>query len=111
MTNITIQKQVKPLVDILMSEIIEYFKNNHKLSTFELKEKWDEFKEFDAKRIITEVTFTCIENEGIDLNNIKKEDFVKVCLILQLYPQNIEKVLNQNYIEFIHKLVNGIKHT
>jgi hypothetical protein len=108
MTNIDIQKQVKPLVDSLMSELLKFFIDNSDLPTLELKSRWDEFKEFDAKRIITEVTFTCIENEGIDLNNIKKSDSVKVCPILQLYPQNIEEAINQNYTKFIHKLVNGI---
>lgn len=108
MTNLDIQKQVKPLVDKLMFEIIEFFKTNSDLSPEQLKNKWNNFKEFDAKRIITEVTFSCIEDEGINLNNIKKSDFVKVCPILQLYPQNIEIVINQNYYESIHKLVNGI---
>lgn len=106
--NNTIQKQVKPLVDSLMSEIIEYFKENSKLPALVLKEKWDNFKENDAKRIISEVTFTYIEKEGIDLNNIKSSDYIKVCPILQLYPQNIEEVINQNYYDYIHKLVNGI---
>lgn len=108
MNNADIQVEIKPLVDSLMSEILKFFKDNSNLPTSELKNKWDYFKEFDAKRIITEVTFTYIEREGIDLNNIKKADSIKVCPILQLYPQNIEKVINQNYYEYIHKLVNGV---
>ena len=108
MTNLDIQKQVKPLVDKLMFEIIEFFKNNSNLTPEQLKNKWNTFKEFDAKRIITEVTLTCIENEGIDLNNIKKSDYIKVCPILQLYPQNVEIIITQNYNEYIHKLVNRI---
>lgn len=107
MTNSDIQIQVRPLVDNLMSELLDFFKINSSLPKTELLEKWNNFKESDAKRIVTEVTLICIEKENIDLNNIKETDFKKLYPIIKIYPQNIEEVINQNYAKFIHKLVNG----
>jgi hypothetical protein len=110
MNDTTIKLETEPQVFELMLPIIRDFREKEDLTYDYLSKLWLDQKETLKQKIVTSVVFSTLHNLGINLNDIKIKDYPTIYGILSVYPQNIESLITEIFINKIQPIIlNSLK--